>query len=142
MAFLQSAMLEEASWLESLGFDLQDFPSSEESEEPEQSPLDYFLDQADPWKYSDNDPKASLMFCKEALDKWIFKNDNLSLADRGKRMVRVFKRIMIRRSFASTIDGKRIGDSLPEVQHLTIECDHTPLSDNTMRPSTWIPRVV
>ncbi|CAN9186872.1 unnamed protein product [Alternaria alternata] len=54
------------------------------------------------------------MFCKEALDK-------------GKRMVRVFKRIMIRRSFASAIDGKRIGDSLPEVQHLTIECDYSPL---------------
>ncbi|KAH8629284.1 hypothetical protein IG631_16541 [Alternaria alternata] len=127
MAFLQSAMLEEASWLESLGFYLQDFPSSEESEEPEQSPLDYVLDQADPWKYSNDDPKASLMFYKEALYKWIFKNDNLSLADRGKRMVRV---------------SKRIGDSLPEVHHLTIECDHTPLSDNTMRPSTWIPRVV
>jgi hypothetical protein len=108
-------MREEASWPESLGFDLQDFPSSEESEEPEQSPLDYVLDQADPWKYSDDDPKASLTFCEEALDKWVFKNDNLSLADRGKRMVRVFKRIMIRRSFASTIDSKRISDSLPEV---------------------------
>ena len=77
MAFLQSAMREEASWPESLGFDLQDFPSSEESEEPEQSPLDYFLDQADPWKYSDDDPKASLTFCEEALDKWVFKDDNL-----------------------------------------------------------------
>ena len=117
MAFLQSAMREEASWPESLGFDLQDFPSSEESEEPEQSPLDYVLDQADPWKYSDDDPKASLTFCEEALDKWVFKDD----------MVRVFKRIMIRRSFASTIDSKRISDSLPEVQHLTIECDYTPL---------------
>lgn len=39
----------------------------------------------------------------------------------------VLKELMVRRSFASVADGKRIGDHLPEVQRLNIECDFTPL---------------
>jgi hypothetical protein len=41
-------------------------------------------------------------------------------------MRQVFGEILLRRSFASTIGGKRIGDSLPCVQRINIECEYTP----------------
>jgi hypothetical protein len=35
--------------------------------------------------------------------------------------------IMLRRSFASIIDGRDIGDQLPAVQRINIACEYTPL---------------
>jgi hypothetical protein len=39
----------------------------------------------------------------------------------------IFAKIMLRRSFASIIDGQDIGDQLPAVQRINIACGHTPL---------------
>jgi hypothetical protein len=41
-------------------------------------------------------------------------------------MRQVFGEILLRRSFASTISGKRVGDSLPCRQRINIECEYTP----------------
>jgi hypothetical protein len=39
----------------------------------------------------------------------------------------VFAKSMLRRSFASIIDGRDIGDQLPAVQRINIACEYTPL---------------
>jgi hypothetical protein len=42
-------------------------------------------------------------------------------------MRKVFSKIMLRRSFASIVDGRDIGDQLPAVQRINIACGNTPL---------------
>jgi hypothetical protein len=39
---------------------------------------------------------------------------------------KVFRDILLRRSFSSTISGKRVGDSLPCRQRINIDCEYTP----------------
>jgi hypothetical protein len=88
--------------------------------------IEEVFDQVDPWNVDDEDPTAILKFTPEALRKHVF-NKNKSQEEQGKRMRTVFSQIMLRRSFASTIDGQRIGDQLPAVQRTNIACEYTPL---------------
>jgi hypothetical protein len=115
MAFMQDPDINNYEFLTSLGFE----------NVATENPLDDVLSDFDPWSVDDKDPRGQLKFCSQALKQHVF-IPGLFAAEQGARMVRVLSKIMIRRSFASTIGGKRIGDSLPEVQRLTIEYDYTP----------------
>lgn len=114
MQFLQPPELEFEDTLQSLGF----------SNAHGSNALNDVIENFDPWDVPDDDPRAILRFTAAALEVWVF-NRNTTNEMRGLRMRKVFKGCMIRRSLSSTIDGKRIGDSLPEVQRINIECEFT-----------------
>lgn len=115
MRFLQPPEPDSAEYLRTLGFEKASGRGA----------LKKALELFDPWiDVGDDDPRAILRFTVEALEQWVF-NRNTSNEQRGLKMRKVFKKCVIRRSLSSTIDGKRIGDSLPEVQRINIECDFT-----------------
>lgn len=58
------------------------------------------------------------------MDTYVFGKD-ISRATRGKRILEILSNSMVRRAIASKLDGKRIGDQLPAVQRVTIECEFT-----------------
>lgn len=115
MAFMQNPGLNDHTYLTSLGF--QDVAVD--------NPLDDVLSRFDPWSVDDDDQRSQLKFCSQALKQYVF-DSGYTAAEQGTRMMEVLSKIMIRRSFASSIGGKRIGDTLPEFQRLTIDCDYTP----------------
>lgn len=47
------------------------------------------------------------------------------MAEQGARVAQVLQKIMVRRTHLSTLNGRKIGDSLPSVQRLVYECDFT-----------------
>ena len=114
MRFLQPLELESAKHLRKLGF-----PKAKGRDA-----LKNVLKMFDPWSVEDDDPKAILKFTEAALEEWVF-HRNTTMEMRGIRMRSVFKGCMIRRSLSSVLNGKRIGDALPDVQRINIECEFT-----------------
>ncbi|KAH6633017.1 SNF2 family N-terminal domain-containing protein [Boeremia exigua] len=114
MRFLQPPELSSEEYLRNVGFIKANGSNA----------LKDIIQNFDPWTVPDDDPRAILRFTVEALEEWVF-NRNTTNEQRGLRMRKIFRKCMIRRSLSSTIDGKRIGDSLPEVQRINIQSDFT-----------------
>lgn len=115
MKYLQDPRLHEVATLRRQGFEATGQTAFEDT-----------IDNFGPWTVGEYDPRSSLKFTAEALDKWVFGRD-LSISEQGTRVTAVLKDIMIRRTYASVVHGKRIGDALPEVQHLVFQCEFTPI---------------
>ncbi|KAJ8115193.1 hypothetical protein OPT61_g3101 [Boeremia exigua] len=114
MRFLQPPELESMEHIRSLGI----------KPKPHEHTLKDILKLFDPWSVEDDDPRATLRYSVAAIDQWVF-HKNTSNEQRGLKMRKVFQKCMLRRSMSSTINGKRIGDCLPEVQRINIECAFT-----------------
>jgi hypothetical protein len=60
------------------------------------------------------------------MDRYNFnKTTAHTLAEKGNRMSQVLKKIMIRRTHASELNGRSIGSNLPSVQRLIYEYEFT-----------------
>jgi SNF2 family DNA or RNA helicase len=113
MRFLQPPELESEEYLRTLGLEARGNDALQKT-----------LESFNPWAVDDDDPRAILRFTTAALDEWVF-NSRTTTEQRAIRMRAVFEACMIRRSLSSTIGDKRIGDSLPEVQRINIQCEFT-----------------
>ncbi|KAH7062035.1 hypothetical protein B0J12DRAFT_724161 [Macrophomina phaseolina] len=82
---------------------------------------DEYLTRFDPWDYVDEHPVSILRLTKESYIEHVAKL-RASNHERGRRAREVFKSCMLRRTYNSCIDGTRISDDMPVVQHNIIEC--------------------
>ena len=118
MLFLQNKSFHDEPYLRNLGFEPVNSRSA----------FQKIIDNFDPWSVPDDDARSELRLSKEALDTWVFdKQKGLSMAEIGSRLTGLFRHIMVRRSYASYLNGRRIGEDLPSVQRLVFECHFTPL---------------
>ena len=74
------------------------------------------------------DPIAILKFSQEALNVWAFpkKRKGITSTEQGARIINVFKGLIVRRSYASTLNGRRLDKDLPSVQRMVFECEYSP----------------
>ncbi|KAI4615926.1 hypothetical protein J4E83_006595 [Alternaria metachromatica] len=74
------------------------------------------------------DPIAILKFSQEALNVWAFpkKRKGITSTEQGARIINAFKGLMVRRSYASTLNGRRLDKDLPSVQRMVFECEYSP----------------
>jgi hypothetical protein len=116
MAFLEPSGLLGTETIERLGLEVEEADT--------ETMFGEVFDMVDPWEVADTDATACLRFSKMALERCVFTKEN-SMAEQGQKMRKVFREILLRRSFASIIAGKRIGDSLPCVQRINVDCEYT-----------------
>jgi SNF2 family DNA or RNA helicase len=126
MHFLQNPELEKKEYLQRLGFEEDDIIDFVSADGEELEPLDAALYDFDPYTVPDDDPRAPLKYCQQAMTIHIFnKILGYSLAEQGARMAQIFRKIMVRRTHSSKLDGRSIGETLPSVQRMVFECDFT-----------------
>jgi hypothetical protein len=116
MHYIQNPALHQRTYLQSLGFRPDELAGDD--------PLEAALAICDPFTLSDTDPRAALRYCDAALKLHIFNGQDE--AEVGVRMRTVLRKVMLKRSYASTVNGKRVDQDLPAVQRKTIGCSFTP----------------
>ncbi|KAI4675893.1 uncharacterized protein J4E84_009868 [Alternaria hordeiaustralica] len=126
MEFLQNPALQDENYLRSLGFVDADFakPASPVFAMGGTCPLDSILIKFNPYTVADDDRRAPLKYCQEAMVKYIF-NPIVSptMAEQGSKMSQVLRKIMLRRTHSSEINGVPLRAALPAVQRLVYDCE-------------------
>jgi hypothetical protein len=117
MHYVQNPRLQERKYLESLGFSA--------TELGDDNHLDTALRFFDPFLVADDDPKAQLRYCDVAMKEHVF-NKKVEEVEMGRRARCVLRKVLLKRSYASTVNGKRVDQDLPAVQRTTIQCQYTP----------------
>jgi len=107
MYFLQNVRLHRGHHLQFLGF-------PEVSDDGTES-LEKLLESFDPWSVPESDPRSALKYSQEALNVWVFpkkRKGGITSTEQGARIINVFKGLMVRRSYASTLNGRRLNQDL------------------------------
>ncbi|KAJ4335815.1 hypothetical protein N0V95_008792 [Ascochyta clinopodiicola] len=111
MHFVMNPQLRDGAHLKELGFPAEHCDADE--------PLAEVLKHFNPFEVPDTDTRAQLRYTDVALREYVFGFDRIKSAE---DMRKVLRGVLIKRSYASTVDGKRIDEDLPQVQRTTISC--------------------
>lgn len=130
MRFLQDPKLSQKEHLLAMGFTEKQLLEGTHERHGQITFLESALYWQDPYTLPDDDPKAPLKYCGEAMDKYLFcKTTNegrqFGVAEQGNRLKQVLQKVMIRRTQTSLLNGVPIGESLPSVQRMVFVCDFT-----------------
>jgi SNF2 family DNA or RNA helicase len=131
MRFLQNPQLSEKKYLLDMGFTEKELVTGT-YENRKVSYLESATFWNDPYLLDDSHPRAQLKFTAEAMEKYLFskgynQGKGFDTVEQGRRLSQVLKKIMIRRTHSSLLNGVPIGKSLPSVQRMVFECDFTDL---------------
>lgn len=130
MRFLQNPQLGDKQYLLDMGFTEKELTTGTHEKPDDVTFLESTLYQGDPYLLNDDDPKAPLKYCAEAMDIYLFnklynKGSNFDTVEQGRRLSQVLKKVMVRRTHSSLLNGVPIGKSLPSVQRMMFECGFT-----------------
>lgn len=130
MKFLQNPRLNDKETLLGMGFTPKELTEGTYDKTRSVSFLQSALFWQDPYVLDDDDPKAPLRYCSEAMDKYLFNNfwnkgSEFDTVEKGRRLSQVLKKFMLRRTHSSQLNGVCIGTTMPSVQRTIIECAFT-----------------
>jgi len=119
MAFMQNRNLRNEGFLYSLGFKPEEVAHDDDC-------LWGVLRKFNPYEVPDDHSRACLRCYAQAMQMYIFNPLVVkTFAVQGQRMAQVLKKLMIRRTHSSKLNGRSIASELPSVQRLTFECAFT-----------------
>ncbi|KAJ4326067.1 hypothetical protein N0V94_000229 [Neodidymelliopsis sp. IMI 364377] len=130
MRFLQDPELDKEQRLRDMGFTKKQLRDGTHEKHGKITPLESALYWGDTYLLNDADPKAPLKFTAEAMNKYLFdkvynQGVGYSTEQQGLRLSQVLKKVMIRRTQTSLLNGTPIAKSLPSVQRQIYMCEFT-----------------
>ncbi|KAF3043432.1 hypothetical protein E8E12_007269 [Didymella heteroderae] len=129
MKFLQNPQLNDRQYLLEMGF-TEELTTGTYENHGKVTFLESALFWKDPYLFGEDHPKAPLKYCAEAMDKYLFnklynKGFEFDTIEQGRRLSQVLKKVMLRRTHSSQLNGVPIGKTMSSVQRTIFECAFT-----------------